>query len=160
MHYYNIVKQILNNKEFNKLNDLEHHGISRYDHSLRVSYYSYKITKKLGLDYESVARGGLLHDFFLSEKKQKKINRVCSFFTHPKKALIKSSNIFDLNDKEINIIKSHMFPVNYTLPKYRESFIVSIVDKIIALFEFILKLGYKLTYFFNLFLIIIMNFIK
>ena len=61
-----IVNHILNNEEFLKIKKIEHHGISRYEHSMKVSYYSYKIAKALRLDYEQVARGGLLHDFFLN----------------------------------------------------------------------------------------------
>ena len=66
LRYRKIVKNILDNEEFNKIKNIEHHGITRYDHSLKVSYYSYKIAKTLKLDYRQVARGGLLHDFFLS----------------------------------------------------------------------------------------------
>ena len=63
--YKKIVKDIFRNVEFKKLYNIEHHGISRMEHSIKISYYSYKIAKKLGMDYVSVARGGLLHDFFL-----------------------------------------------------------------------------------------------
>ena len=65
--YINIVKHILSNDKFNEIKKIEHHGISRFDHSLKVSYYSYKVAKFLKLDSEEVARGGLLHDFFLSD---------------------------------------------------------------------------------------------
>ena len=67
-NYHKIIKNILENKEFNQLKHIEHHGISRYDHSLKVSYYSYKIAKALNLDYYQTARGGLLHDFFISKE--------------------------------------------------------------------------------------------
>ena len=68
--YRQIVYHILVNEEFHKIKSIEHHGVTRYDHSLKVSYYSYKIAKFLHLDYEETARGGLLHDFFLSNEKR------------------------------------------------------------------------------------------
>ena len=65
--YNQIVYDILNNEEFKKLKNIEHHGMTRYDHSLRVSYYSYVLAKKIGLDYVLVSRAGLLHDFFFND---------------------------------------------------------------------------------------------
>ena len=37
LKYYNLVYDIINNSEFKKINNCTHHGISRYDHSCRVS---------------------------------------------------------------------------------------------------------------------------
>ena len=71
--YNNIVKDIIRNTEIKKMSDIEHHGISRLEHSVKVSYKSYKIAKKLHLDYTSVARGGLLHDFYLDGNERKQI---------------------------------------------------------------------------------------
>ena len=43
---------------------------------------------------------------------------------------------FNINDKEKNIIESHMFPLNIKAkPKYIESIIISIVDKIACIYE-------------------------
>ena len=50
--YIAIVNDILEHKEFIKTKSITHHGLNRYDHSVRVSYYSYKIAKVLHLDYE------------------------------------------------------------------------------------------------------------
>ena len=63
--YIELVKDISLNDEFKKLKKYKHHGDNRYDHSFRVSYYSYLIAKKFNLKTESIARAGLLHDFFL-----------------------------------------------------------------------------------------------
>ena len=61
--YLFIINHILENNEFQKLNNIKHHNTTRMDHSLKGSYYSQKRAKALRLDYEDVARGGLLHDF-------------------------------------------------------------------------------------------------
>ena len=47
-----IISDIDNKKEFQKTKEICHHNLNRYDHTKRVAYYSYLITKKLGLSYE------------------------------------------------------------------------------------------------------------
>ena len=135
--YEYLVKDILNNNEFNKLGMEKHHGTNRLVHSKRVSYFSYRICRIIGLDYVAAARGGLLHDFFIYKKKIAKIDRFKLIFTHPQEALNNSKKYYELSDKEKNIIVSHMFPANINLPKYLESWIISTVDKIVAIYEFI-----------------------
>lgn len=151
--YIDIVEHILKNDEFNKIKTIEHHGTTRFDHSLKVSYYSYKISKLFHLDYEETARAGLLHDFFISDDNRNKKDRFVSTFVHPKEAVNNSIRVFGINEKEMNIIRSHMFPINITPPKYIESWIVTFMDKAIGLFEFVKKFGYIA----NLYLLILLN---
>jgi len=134
--YINIVSDILDNEKFKKLRDCEHHGLSRLDHSLRVSYYSYLFAKKYNLDYVKVARAGLLHDFFINEDLTEKERKI-SAFVHHNVALDNSCKYFDLSNKEKNIIVAHMFPLTlFRIPIYIESYLVSIIDKIVATYEF------------------------
>lgn len=42
----------------------QHGGVDCLEHCLNVSVTRFRICKRLGLDYRSAARGGLLHDFF------------------------------------------------------------------------------------------------
>lgn len=149
-----IIKPIIRNKEFKKTYNIEHHGISRMEHLMKISFYSYKIAKKLKLDYEAVARGALLHDFYLDGDEREKSRRFLDTFTHPKKALTLSSQIFELNEMEKNIIVSHMFPFYFKLPRYKESILVDLVDKVIGSYEMMCCLKCRLKYKFNyLFLI-------
>lgn len=152
-NYMNIVDHILKNDEFNEIKKIEHHGTTRYAHSLRVSYYSYKISKLLHLDYVETARAGLLHDFFISDEERNKKERFVSTFVHPKEAVDNSIRVFGLNEKEMNIIRSHMFPINITLPKYAESWVVSLVDKVVGSYEF----GKKFGYLANIYLLFLLN---
>lgn len=158
--YTNIVGSILENKEFNKIKEIEHHGVSRFDHSVKVSYYSYKVAKALKLDYADVARAGLLHDFFLSDDERTAKDRFLSTFVHPKKAVKKAESIFGLNEKEEDIIKTHMFPVNMSIPRYAESWVVNVVDKVVGTCEFSKKFGYRLSYAANVYLIVLLNSLK
>ena len=146
LEFNKIVKDITNNKKFNKLKDCRHHGITRYEHSMKVAYLSYKIAKKLNLDYISVARAGLLHDFFINDDLSKKSQKV-SAFTHPYKSLENANFYFNLSKKEKNIIISHMFPtLPHKIPHYKESILVSIIDKFIATKEFYQSYGKIYTY--------------
>ena len=147
--YKKIVKNIFRNVEFKKLYNIEHHGISRMEHSIKISYYSYRIAKKLGMDYISVARGGLLHDFYLDGDERNCKRKFLDTFTHPKKALNTATNIFDVNDIERNIIVSHMFPFYINIPKYKESVLVNLVDKVLGGVELLRGFGCKFAYKFN-----------
>lgn len=151
--YNFLIKDILENEELKKLCNIEHHGTSRLIHSKRVSYYSYKICKQMHINYISAARAGLLHDFFISTQGRSKKERFKSVFTHPKKALETSNKYFELNDIEQNIIISHMFPLYIALPQYLESWIVSIVDKVVGSYEFLEKISLKHIYVPNIYLL-------
>lgn len=160
-NYKLLVNDILEHKEFQKIDKIEHHQTSRLIHCLRVSYFSYKISKKLGLDYVSVARGGLLHDFFMSYSDRTKKERFFSTFTHPKYALINASNKFKLNNCEKDIIRTHMFPINIAIPRYLESWLVSLIDKAVAFYEFTSNYKYRLSSATNyLYISIIINMLK
>lgn len=152
-NYMNIVGNILDNEEFNQIKRIEHHGTTRFEHSVRVSYYSYKVSKLLHLDYVETARAGLLHDFFISDEDRNAKDRFVSTFVHPKEAVDNSMRVFGINEKEKDIIKSHMFPINISLPKYAESWIVSMVDKVVGSYEFGRKFGYLV----NVYLILLLN---
>ena len=159
--YKKIVKEILRNNEFKKMYYIEHHGISRWEHLLKISYYSYKIAKKMKLDYVSVARGALLHDFYLDGDERTTKRKFLDTFSHPKKALETSIDIFNVNSMEQNIIVSHMFPIYPVLPKYKESILVDMVDKIIGghemLREYRCKFKYRFNYLFVLLMIFLLN---
>ena len=158
--YYTIVEDILNNKEFKKIKYIEHHGVTRYEHLYRVSYYSYIIANKLHFKSKEVARAGLLHDFFYSKEKRTMKEKFLSTFIHPKWALKNSLNYFELNEVEQDIIKSHMFPINISLPKYKESILVSIVDKLVATYEFSLKFKLRFRYVTNIFILVLYGIVK
>lgn len=157
--YRKIVKDIFRNIEFKKLGNIEHHGISRMEHSIKISYYSYKIAKKIGIDYVSVARGGLLHDFFLDGDERNNKRKFLDTFVHPRKALNTANANFNLNEIEKDIIVSHMFPIYIAVPKYKESIIVNLVDKIIGCKEMLRGFGCKFKYRFNYAYVLLLLFI-
>jgi len=114
----------------------QHYDTSCFEHCKNVAYYSYLICKKYNLDYVSVSRAGMLHDLFLYDWRTKQDGRKgLHAFTHPKTAFENASKLFDLNEKEKDIILKHMWPVTIAFPKSFEGFILTFVDKYCAMSE-------------------------
>lgn len=160
--YIGLVSDILELDEFKQMEHIKHHDNNRLQHSLKVSYYSYKIAKMMHVDYIDASRGGLLHDFFLERTVDydKIKDKVLLYTTkHPLDALENAKTFFDLTEKEEDIIKCHMFPLDYRVPKYMESWIVNLVDTGLSTHEFGKKFSYKLNYAANLFAIVFLNMI-
>ena len=62
---------------------------------------------------------------------------------HPGAALKNAEQDFDLSDRERDIIKKHMFPLTLTPPAFKESFLVSLVDKGCSVYEIFARKAYK-----------------
>lgn len=141
IEFLDIVKDLLENTTVKQMrNYRQHYNSNCYNHCLEVAYWSYLICKKFNLDYVSAARAGVLHDLFLYDwrhsKKRLHLKRFHAFI-HPQIALENALKLTALNNKEKDIILKHMWPVNFFhFPKYKESFIVTITDKLSALKAF------------------------
>ena len=148
-----IVNDIANHEQFLQLKHELHHGISRYEHSLRVAKVTYSVTKKMHLDYERATRAALLHDFY-TDKDTEGYTTKETFKLHPKIAVMNAKKYFDIDTKQENMIESHMFPASLTVPKYTESWIITGADKVIASHEMYrykaqMVLGIWLIFLFN-----------
>lgn len=138
IEFFNIIKDMLNDDTVVKMKEYRHHyDSSCYDHCLEVSYMSYKYCKKHHLDYIAASRAGMVHDLFLYDWRHsgKELNLPgLHAFVHPQIAYDNAAKLFDLNDKEKDIIIKHMWPVTITkFPKYKESFVITVADKVSAL---------------------------
>ncbi len=132
--YYNCVKDILHSDEVQRLDSFSQHAhVSRLNHSISVSYYSFMLCKKLGLDARAAARGGLLHDLFFYDWRDK-VEMGWHVVVHPIRALENAEKLCELTPREKEIIVKHMFPF-CRLPKYPETHIVSLMDKVCACSE-------------------------
>lgn len=155
MTFDEISKDIINNNKYRLLVTQDHHGINRYEHSLRVAKRVYNITKKLRVDYVSATRAALLHDFFFDEelgeiKFKERIRK------HPDLAVNNSLEYFNLNEKEKDAIYTHMFPVTLQKPKSIEGLVLVLADDNVSIKE----CGkYKVSQTLTLFVIFIFNFI-
>lgn len=135
--YMAIVNDLLAQPAVQKLADYtQHHHSNRLQHSIAVSYDSYRIAKRLHLDYRSTARAGLLHDLFYYDWRTTKFDLGTHAFIHSRVALRNAEKITPLNKKEKDIILKHMFGATMATPRYPESLIVSLVDDFEAEHEF------------------------
>lgn len=136
--YMTCIQDLIYHEEVKSLEKfVQHKNTDRLQHSLSVSYKSFHICKKLGLDHVSAARGGLLHDFFHYDWREKeKSYEGMHGFAHPKIALENASKHFELNHRERDIIVKHMWPLTITIPKYKEAWVIIAVDKYCAVTEF------------------------
>ena len=136
--FMNIVGDILENKMVQQMkNYKQHYETTCFEHCLIASYFCYLYCKKHNLDYISCARAAMVHDLFLYDWR-KRINgrKGLHAFTHPFTAYENASKLFNLNAKEKDIILKHMWPVTFFhFPKYKESFVLTFVDKRCALSE-------------------------
>lgn len=144
--YIKITEDIISNDTIQKMNQFLHHiNVTCLEHSIGVSYYCYCICKYLRWDYISVARAGLMHDLFLYDwilcRKSKSLP--LHGFQHPKTALKNAVRHFQLNALEKDIILSHMWPVSFSFPKYKETWIIVAVDKYCCLIEIFRSLKEK-----------------
>ncbi len=148
--YKEISEPILNNANFVKLKDDNHHGSTRYDHCRRVSYLSFLMAKIFKGNCKNVVEAGLLHDFFHGNTNS---NESITYLTHPKTSVENAKKYFELNKEEEEIIETHMY--HYALvknafpfinkgekvkakeykPKSKEGAIVCISDLLVSIFE-------------------------
>ena len=59
--FYEINKDIFENKEFNKLKNYKHHGITRYDHCFNVSYLTYKMRNMISSRFSTAYSAECAH---------------------------------------------------------------------------------------------------
>lgn len=122
-------KRVIDCKEF-----IQHSDVSVYDHCFQVAVCCLKIASALNInvDKKALIRGALLHDYFLYDWHEKNEFHKLHGFTHASKALENACTDFNLTNIEQNMISCHMFPMNLRVPKYRESVILCIADKLCA----------------------------
>lgn len=140
IQFYSSIKDIISNSTVQEMKKFrQHYNTSTFEHCFKVSFINYKICKKLGLDYKAAARSGMLHDLFLYDwRNSSKLLNLDGLhaFVHPKIACENACKLFDLSNKEKDIILKHMWPVTFfSFPKYPESFIITLSDKYSALQE-------------------------
>ncbi len=133
--YVDAAGDLLRSPEVRSMGLWRHHGsVTCLEHSLLVSYLSFRAADCLGLDARAAARAGLLHDLYLYDPRTKLAPVQC--FVHPKVACRNAVKLTELSRKEQNIILSHMWPFGGALPRSREAWLVDLVDDISAGLEY------------------------
>ena len=116
---------------------MQHGTTSIYRHSLNVAYTSLWMMERwqIRLEPKSLVRGALLHDYFLYDWHDGDKSHRLHGFRHARFAFNNAKRDFELGEVEKNMILSHMFPLGIVLPRFRESVILCVADKICATAE-------------------------
>ncbi|MEI3396083.1 MAG: HD domain-containing protein [Clostridia bacterium] len=135
--FQDIIYPLITNDTVQQMKNFkQHYETTCFEHCYTAAYHCYCICKKLNLDYKSATRAAMLHDLFLYDWRKRQPDRKgLHAFTHGKTACENASKLFDLNDKEKDIIEKHMWPVTVAFPKSIEGFILTFVNKYCALSE-------------------------
>ena len=113
--FMEVVGHLISHPRFQKLDGIvQHHHSTRLEHSVNVSYTSYKI--------------------FYYDWRVTKFNKSHAW-VHPRIAVRNARKLVNLNKKEEDIILKHMWGATIAPPKYKESYIVTMVDKYWAVKE-------------------------
>ena len=142
--YFSLVEDLYFSQQVQSLGKYEQHlDINRLQHVTSVSYLSYKISKKLKLDYKMVARGTLLHDLFYYDWRDPSgMWHRPHGYKHPKFAVLNAAELDKtLNECQKDMIKCHMFPLTLSLPRYKEGYILIFADKYCATQELFYSLN-------------------
>lgn len=132
--YQFLLDKFKNDKRILQMKQYKQHGSgTTYDHVVHVAEMSGKIAKHFKIDELTLIRGIFLHDYFLYHISGKGMKHG---FSHPKIALENALKDFELNHKEQNMIRSHMFPLTlFHIPTCKESWILTLSDKLCAIEE-------------------------
>lgn len=112
---------------------IQHGSVTTYEHCMRVAAISFWLNRRmnLGCDEASLVRGAFLHDFYLYDWHLPHPEKGLHGFTHPATALANAETRYPLNDRERNVIRSHMWPLTLlTPPRCREAAVVCVADKL------------------------------
>ncbi len=98
------------------------------------------------MNVRAIARAGLLHDLFYYDWRKTKFDLGTHAFIHPRIALRNAEKLTELSPMEKDIIVKHMWGATVGLPKYKESFVVSLVDDYAAMDEVVVPWMHKLRH--------------
>ena len=127
---------------------IQHGDVTVYAHVTSVARASLSFAERLGragisVDRASLLRGALLHDYFLYDWHDTTPKNGLHGFSHPYTAFCNALGDFDLTEIEVDVIVKHMFPLTPIFPRFKESAVVSIMDKICSLYEVFGRNTYK-----------------
>lgn len=130
-----LVEDLLENELVKQLGDFgQHVNTTRLQHSINVAYYTFLICRKLNWRVEEATRAALLHDLFhynWEENKEEGWHPA----VHPVKALENAQTICEITPLMADGIVKHMWPLTIKLPKYKESWAITMMDKYCATLE-------------------------
>ena len=137
LEFHEYVKDLSTSDVVLQMDDYIQHGdITTLEHVIAVSYTSFILAKKWNADVCTTVRGAMLHDLYLYDwhiKDPATRPPLTHGFTHPAKAAENAQLYFKPSEKELKIIRSHMWPLTFLhIPLSKEALIVTLADKYCA----------------------------
>lgn len=139
---YKYGKEILKSNKYKRLKEFRHHGnMTVMDHSIRVAEMSWRIVEffHIKCNRKDLIQGCLLHDYFLYDWHEIKNRMRLHGFRHPKIALENAERDFEIDKVEADMIEKHMWPLTIRLPKYKETWVIILSDKLVAISDMFIK---------------------
>ena len=140
---YEILRGIADDPHALEMQQFIQHGtVTTYEHCLRVTRIAYWLNLHwhCHADEVSLVRGAFLHDFYLYDWHNCSNITHWHGFKHPLIARYNADAVFQLNNKERNIIQTHMWPLTITqLPRCREAYLVCLADKMSSSWETVME---------------------
>jgi len=135
------IKFLIQNGRFGELKKYRQHGnVSTYDHSISVAEKSLSFAEKhhLKIDKDELITAALLHDYYLYDWHDFSdgTHRLHGF-RHGKTACKNAVEDFDINKRQQQAIKNHMFPLTLP-PTTLLGLIVTYSDKVCSFKEIFL----------------------
>ena len=137
LEFHEYVKDLSLSDTVKRMDDFVQHGdITTLEHVIAVSYTAFILAKKWNADVNSTVRGAMLHDLYLYDwhiKDPKNRPPLTHGFTHPAAAAKNAAKYFEPTEKELKIIRTHMWPLTlFHIPTSKEALIVTLSDKYCA----------------------------
>ncbi len=133
-----VIGQLLKSDDVRQMKEYIQHGnVTTYRHVVNVVKLAYIMDEKLGAksDRKVLLTAALLHDFYGYDWHEKPLNDLHGY-RHPHRAAKRAKDIFDVDEKVLAAIETHMWPFTLTkLPRSREAWIVCMADKMASLSE-------------------------
>lgn len=112
-------------------------------HSMRVAVVSIVLARLFsGIDMNCLVTAALAHDFGILDRWQVFSGKHDCWYRHP----IRTREILereypDTDEKIMQAVESHMWPLAYTMPHSKEAAILCIADKLAACYDMIYGFG-------------------
>ncbi len=136
LEFHEYVKDLTTSDTVMQMDNYMQHGdITTLEHVIAVSYTAFILAKKWNADVRSAVRGAMLHDLYLYDWhiKTPEHTPLTHTFNHPKTSVANAKKYFDPTEKELKIVRSHMWPLTlFHMPTSKEAFILTLADKYCA----------------------------
>lgn len=139
--FYQELNKLVEDAKVQRLKDFpQHHGSNTLRHCIAVAKRSYELAERFGwdIDEKELVRSAMLHDYYLYKIKEEGLSAFKHGTSHPLIAIRNANKDFGLSEKEMNDIRSHMWPLTFRHPpRSKEAALLCLADKDIAIREFV-----------------------